>query len=106
MGKKQKEELPDYTVANMNLDGMPWTTKKPWQVFPEDASQSRKKDIRYAEPEQEEEKNPFLQEQEELTAKERRSLIWMTLKASLAIAAVFGFAFFLFILFCVKIWLK
>ena len=23
MGKRKKEELPDYTVANMDVDGMP-----------------------------------------------------------------------------------
>ena len=26
MGKRQKDELPDYTVANMDVDGMPWNT--------------------------------------------------------------------------------
>ena len=34
MGKKQKEELPDYTVANMDVDGMPWNSRRPWQILP------------------------------------------------------------------------
>ena len=32
MGKRKKEELPDYTVANMDVDGMPWNSRRPWQV--------------------------------------------------------------------------
>ena len=42
MGKRKKEELPDYTVANMDVDGMPWNSRRPWQIFPGDPSKSRK----------------------------------------------------------------
>ena len=42
MGKKQKEELPDYTVANMDIDGMPWNSRRPWQILPGDPSKRRK----------------------------------------------------------------
>ena len=38
MGKRKKEELPDYTVANMDVDGMPWNSRRPWQIFPGDPS--------------------------------------------------------------------
>ena len=42
MGKRKKEELPDYTVANMDVDGMPWNSRRPWQIFPGDPSKRRK----------------------------------------------------------------
>ena len=42
MGKRKKEELPDYTVANMDVDGMPWNSRRPWQIFPGDPSRRRK----------------------------------------------------------------
>ena len=51
MGKRKKEELPDYTVANMDVDGMPWNSRRPWQIFPGDPSKSRKEfDVKVPEP--------------------------------------------------------
>lgn len=42
--KRRQEELPDYTVAHMDVDGMPWNSKRPWQLLPGDpARESRKK---------------------------------------------------------------
>ena len=41
------------------------------------------------------------QKQDELTTEERRSLVWLALKASLAVGGVFVLAAFLFLLFCV-----
>lgn len=83
MGRKKKEELPDYTVANMDIEGMPWNTRKSGQNLPGDTM----------------EKLP-------LTKEETRSVIWLALKAALAVAAVFAIAAFLFILFCLFVWLK
>lgn len=34
--KRRQEELPDYTVAHMDVDGMPWNSKRPWQLLPGD----------------------------------------------------------------------
>lgn len=34
MAEKKKEELPDYTVAHMDLEGMPWNSRRPWQILP------------------------------------------------------------------------
>lgn len=100
---KKKEELPDYTVADMDLEGMPWNSRRPWQILPGDPAKQRKQRI----PETDREENPFLsQQQEPMTGEERRGMVWMALKASLAIAAVFGIAGFLFILFCIFIWLR
>ena len=51
MGKRKKEELPDYTVANMDVDGMPWNSRRPWQIFPGDPSRRRKEfDVKVPEP--------------------------------------------------------
>ena len=51
MGKRKKEELPDYTVANMDVDGMPWNSRRPWQILPGDPSKSRKEfDVKVPEP--------------------------------------------------------
>ena len=48
--KRRQEELPDYTVAHMDVDGMPWNSKRPWQLLPGDpARESRKKrSLQYA----------------------------------------------------------
>ena len=41
-----------------------------------------------------------------MTKEERRGIIWLSLKASLTVGLIFGGAAFLFILFCVFVWLK
>lgn len=48
--KYRQEELPDYTVAHMDVDGMPWNSKRPWQLLPGDPTrESRKKrSLQYA----------------------------------------------------------
>ena len=104
--KRRQEELPDYTVAHMDVDGMPWTSKR--------ARESRKKrSLQYAEPDDaqqdgEDALSAFLaeQKQDELTKEERRSLVWLALKASLAVGGVFVLAAFLFLLFCVNVWFQ
>lgn len=123
--KQRQDDLPDYTVAHMDVDGMPWNSKRPWQILPGDpARESRKKrSLQYAEPaeadrlpegeahsgaDDSDDLHAFLteQKQDELTGEERRSLVWLALKASLAVGGVFVLAAFLFILFCVKVWLR
>ena len=106
--KRRQEELPDYTVAHMDVDGMPWNSKRPWQLLPGDpARESRKKrSLQYAEPTEADSLqdgeahsdadglHAFLaeQKQDELTKEERRSLVWLALKASLAVGGVFVLA--------------
>lgn len=122
--KQRQDDLPDYTVAHMDVDGMPWNSKRPWQILPGDPDrESRKKrSLQYAEPVEADrlqdgeghsgadadDLHAFLteQKQDELTGEERRSLVWLALKASLTVGGVFVLAAFLFILFCVKIWLR
>ena len=104
MGKRKKEELPDYTVANMDVDGMPWNSRRPWQIFPGDPSKSRKEfDVKVPEPGMENEVPDDLSafQNPPMTKEERRGIIWLSLKASLTVGLIFGSAAFLFILFCV-----
>ena len=83
MIKKKKEEPPDYTVANMDIEGMPWNTRGPRLSVPGDTP-----------------------EKEPLTKEETRGMIWLALKAALAVGTVFAIAAFLFILFCLFVWLR
>ena len=109
MGKKKKEELPDYTVANMDVDGMPWNSRRPWQILPGDPSKHRKEfDVKVPEPGMESDMPDNLSafENPPMTKEERRGMIWLSLQASLTVGLIFGGAAFLFILFCVFVWLK
>ena len=66
------------TIANMNVDGMPWY--EPARQDPENT------------------------EKIQLTREEQRWMIGGALKAALLVASVFGIAYFLFLLFCTKVW--
>ena len=79
--KRQEREDDDRTYANMNVEGMPW-------YRPESLQQPRN------------------EEKVQLSPSEARAAIWGALKAALLVAAVFGVGFFLFILFCDKVWFK
>ena len=105
MTKRKKEELPDYTVADMNVEGMPWNSRRPWQILPGDPA--KKKHPMTSKEMLEEQENPFLMpDQEPISSGERRGMIWMALKAALFVALVFGAAALVFISFCVFVWLK
>lgn len=105
MGKKrkEKEELPDITVANMDLEGMPWSQSKPGQMLFGRNGQGGHREKESASMEQ-----PAAMEhrEKEFTPKERREMAWIALKAGLLIGGVFAGAFFLFLLFCVFVWLR
>ena len=104
MGKKRKkEELPDYTVANMDVEGMPWNTRKPWQKGFRDTGPWVQKSGETI-GEDAGEHRPAKQEQESYSKKESMQITWMALKVALAISGVFALVAFLFILFCVYVW--
>ena len=97
MGKKKKEELPDYTVAKMDVDGMPWNSRRPWQILPGDPSKHRKEfDVKVPEPGMESDMPDNLSafENPPMTKEERRGMIWLSLKASLTVGLIFGGAAF------------
>lgn len=79
--KRLEREDDGRTYANMNVEGMPW-------YRPESPQQPRN------------------EEKVQLSPSEARAAIWGALKAALLVAAVFGVGFFLFILFCDKVWFK
>ena len=81
----RRDELPEddgRTIANMNVEGMPWYT-------PPDPNAQVKGENRL-----------------EMTREERGAYIWAAVRAGLLILLVFAVVFFLFLLFCTKIWLK
>ena len=71
------------TIANMNVEGMPWYSEQ--KNKPENKGE-----------------NDFM----DLTFKEKRAMMRGILGAALLIAALFLLVFFLFILFCSYVWLK
>lgn len=81
--KEKKEKFVDdgRTIANMNVEGMPWYNPS--------------KDIV---------KSKSAQEFGDLTAKEKRAMMRGILGAALLVGAIFIGGAFLFILFCTKIW--
>lgn len=84
MKRHNKEELPEddgHTIADMNVEGMPWYRKR--------------------------EKWDYQGEQPEYSKKERRAIIWGTLKAALLVGFAFIGAFFLLILvLCIVAWIR
>lgn len=76
--KKDDFEDDGRTIADMNVDGMPWY-----------------------EPNR---RDPESTEKIELSREEQRWMIGGALKAALLVGAVFGIVYFLFLLFCTKIW--
>ena len=85
---KKKPELPEWddgrTVADMNVDGMPWY----------DSRLDRSQDgVPEAEPHQ-------------MTREEQRMYTWAAIKAGLLVVLVFAVVFGLFIAFCDFVWFR
>lgn len=104
MGKKRKDEkkeelkqYEDITVANMNIEGMPWYVKKPEDLRPSGATSANSGKGSDAGASR-------LANEEMLTPKETRRLIVNSVLAALFIGGVFLFAIFLFLLFCIYVW--
>ena len=76
---KQPFEDDGRTIANMNIEGMPWYNK---------AKDGKKPD----------------EEKEQLSPEGQRAMMRGVLLAALAIGGVFVLVFTLFILFCVYVW--
>lgn len=82
--KKKPSFIDDgRTIANMNVEGMPWYSEQ--KNKPENKGE-----------------NDFT----DLTFKEKRAMMRGILGAALLIVALFLLVFFLFILFCSYVWLK
>lgn len=88
-GKNKKEDLEQYhniTVADMNIEGMPWYRKKTETDHVTDLSSGEKAPI-------------------EWSPKETRRFILYSVGAALLVGGVFFLGLFLFLLFCVNVWL-
>ena len=83
--KKKREEFVDdgRTIANMNVEGMPWYDKKTEEIKKMNASKS---------------------ELPELDREGKSALMWGVIAAALLIGLVFAGVIFLFLLFCVNVW--
>jgi len=88
MKKRNKKVYDDddgRVISSMNVDGMPWYNEKP--TFEKGEKKSDFDDL-------------------QLTKKEKRAMLGGVFAAALLVAGVFALAAFLFILFCVHVWLK
>jgi len=83
--RKRYDDDDGRTVANMNVDGMPWYVEE---------NKSRKTG-----PDAPEGEKPY-----EMTRPEKRAFMSGVLGATLIVAAVFALGYLLFILFCTNIW--
>lgn len=82
MSKRKKYDDDDgRTVANMNVDGMPWYASNPSNNATENSGIHGKSD-RWGD----------------------LALVWGVLKAALLVTAIFAVGYLLFILFCTLVW--
>ena len=82
---KRREDLPEddgRTIAKMNVEGMPWYTPPG-----PDAGAKTEGGL-------------------EMTREEKRAYIWAAVRAGLLIFLAFAVVYFLFLLFCTKVWFK
>ena len=81
-----RSRLPDgddgRTIADMNVDGMPWYSPAPKRDLPPERNQ------------------------ELMPPRDRRRYILGALLAAIVLAAIFGAAYFLFLLFCTRVWFR
>ena len=87
--KKVYDDDDGRVIANMNVDGMPWSMR--------DVMSRRKKS---------DEKLQSSQDFSDLTKEETRELVKGAMKAGLLIGGVFLVGAFLFVLFCLFIWFR
>lgn len=85
MARKKKSKFVDdgRTIADMNVEGMPWYTPEEKKKQPEEEAFNQK-----------------------LTRKEMFAMLRGILGAAMLIAFLFLLVFFLFILFCSHVWLQ
>ena len=92
MGRRKRFDEDDdgRVIARMDVDGMPW--HDPRAPEPGEGAGGESGDA------------ADRREPVKLTPAESRAYAWGALKAALAVAAVFALVFFLFLLFCSKVW--
>ena len=87
---KRKPDLPEgddgRTIADMNVEGMPWYSPKKNVMQKESKAQEGREEI--------------------LTRQESRYYTWGALKAALLVVGVMCIGLVLFVLFCLHIWFR
>ena len=87
---RKKRELPEgddgRTIADMNVEGMPWYTPG--------GTPSREERLRRS------------QNEPAMTKQESRYYTWGAIKAALLVVGVMCAGIVLFVLFCVKVWFR
>lgn len=78
--EKYRVEDDGHVIANMNVEGMPW--------YQPDKSEQKDSDF------------------SDLTRTEKRAMLRGIFAAAFLIGGIFLLAFFLFIVFCIKVWFK
>ena len=81
---RPEEEDDGRTIADMNVEGMPWYRERRNDIPPVSSSGPGS----------------------DHTPEQMRMYRWAAIKAGLFVALVFGIVFFLFILFCDVIWFR
>jgi hypothetical protein len=91
VGKKKRDEWVDdgRVIANMDVDGMPYTFRRGARRNRDAFGQKKKKG-----------------EPIDLTKKEKRAIAWGAASAYLLVMVVFVAGFGLFLLFASKVWMK
>ncbi|NLI52946.1 MAG: hypothetical protein GX417_01320 [Clostridiales bacterium] len=91
MSKRKRDEWVDdgRIIANMDVDGMPYTFRRGARRNRDAFGQKKIKS-----------------EPIELTKKEKRSISWGAASAYVLVAVVFISVFGLFLLFCSKVWFR
>ena len=88
MGSDKKNRLPEdddgRTIANMNVDGMPWYDSRL-----EQGQEETPGGVHY-----------------QMTREEQRMYTWAAIKSGLLVALVFAVVFGLFIAFCDFVWFR
>lgn len=89
--KKDRKQYADddgRTISNMNVDGMPWYDKGRSQKKKAEKPEKNTVDGVY------------------LSGSEKRAMVGGVFAAALLVAGIFALGFFLFILFCTKVWMN
>lgn len=91
--KKKKKDFKDdgRSIANMNVEGMPWYARRPKEKKNDRETSKRDEPVAIDPP---------------LTKKETRNLMVSSVIAALVIGLIFLTAIFLFILFSLHVWLR
>lgn len=104
--KKIYDDDDGRVIADMNIDGMPWTDGRRYNL-PSIMPKMKRRELQHTEEEKLPDDGVVLRPKEDkitLTRKETFAMIINALAAALLIFAIIGITAAAFILFCTKVW--